>query len=239
MALATVLVSVTDKPYLRVMSIADLESHERPRERLLAMGADSLTERELLALVLRSGRQDEDAVGLAASLLAEYGGVRGLASALPEELVRRSGVGVAKSASIVAAFRLGRLVSTTHGVPMKLASGQDVATAARPHLDGARRERVVVLICDSSNRLRWVERVSEGSIDRSLVSVREVLNAVLRHDGRAFAVVHNHPSGDPTPSEADFETTKALRRGADLVGLRFLDHVVVANDEWRTVTGRR
>ena len=93
-----------------------------------------------------------------------------------------------------------------------------------------RRERVMVLVCDAANRLRRTVIVSEGSIDRSLVPVREILNAVLRHDGRAFAIAHNHPSGNPEPSEADRRATAEVRDAASVVGLRFLGHVVVAGD---------
>jgi DNA repair protein RadC len=95
---------------------------------------------------------------------------------------------------------------------------------------------VVVLVCDAANRLRRTVVVSEGSIDRSLVPVREILNAVLRHDGRAFALAHNHPSGDPGPSDADRRATTEVRAAAGVAGLRFLGHVVVAAEGWRAIS---
>ncbi len=222
--------------------LADLPPHERPRERLLGSGPEALSDSELLALVLRHGRQGESAVSLAASLLAEYGNLDVLAGAHPEELATRSGVGVAKAAALAAAFQLGRRLGRD-GVPLVLRSPHDVATVARRELAGLRRERVLVLICDAANRLRRTVIVSEGSIDRTLVPVREILNAVLRHDGRAFAIAHNHPSGNPEPSEADHRATTDLRDAAKLVGLRFLGHVVVAGSgspdgstrDWRTL----
>ncbi len=207
--------------------LANLPPHERPRERLLGSGPEALSDSELLALVLRHGRQGESAVSLAASLLAEYGNLDALAGAHPEELATKSGVGVAKAAALVAAFQLGRRLGRD-GVPLVLRSPHDVATVARRELAGLRRERVLVLICDAANRLRRTVIVSEGSIDRSLVPVREILNAVLRHDGRAFAIAHNHPSGNPEPSEADHRATVEVRHAARVVGLRFLGHVVVA-----------
>jgi DNA repair protein RadC len=106
---------------------------------------------------------------------------------------------------------------------------------ARDALSGVRRERVLVLVCDGANQLRHTVTVSEGSIDRALVPVREIVNAVLRHDGRAFALAHNHLSGDPEPSEADIRATRDMKTAASAVGLRFLGHVVVAGDEWREV----
>jgi DNA repair protein RadC len=95
---------------------------------------------------------------------------------------------------------------------------------------------LLVLVCDAANRLRRRVVVSEGSVDRSLLPVREILNAVLRHDGRAFAIAHNHPNGDPTPSEADRRATDEVRAAGGVAGLRFLGHVVVAGQDWRAVS---
>lgn len=210
--------------------MAALPEHERPRERLAAQGSGALSDRELLALVLRNGTRGESALDLAGGLLAEYGSLAALAVALPEELERRSGVGAAKAAGLVAAFQLGRRAATPVAIGLVLGSADDVANATKSHLAGRRRERVVVLVCDGANRLCHTVVVAEGSIDRSLVPVREILNAVLRHDGKAFAVAHNHPSGDPTPSHADRQATSELALAAATLGLRFLDHVVVAGN---------
>jgi DNA repair protein RadC len=134
----------------------------------------------------------------------------------------------------VAAFQLGRRGGRCD--PVQLRSPEDVAEIARAELGVARRERLIVLVCDASNRLIRTVTVSEGSVDRSLVPVREILNAVLRHDGRAFAIAHNHPSGTPEPSEADRRATEAVKAAAGLAGLRFLGHVVVTSEEWRAVS---
>lgn len=215
--------------------MAAVPLHERPRERLLARGAGALTERELLAILLRNGTRGMSAIDLASSLLAEYGSLRALATARPEELVAVDGIGAAKAASLVAAFELGRRTDADVE-PIVLRSAEDVARVARRELDGLRRERVLVLVCDAANRLRQTVTVSEGSIDKSLVPVREILNAVLRHDGRAFAIAHNHPSGDPSPSESDRKVTVEMRHAAGLVGLRFLGHSVVSSTSWRSVS---
>ncbi|HEX9682443.1 MAG TPA: DNA repair protein RadC [Acidimicrobiales bacterium] len=215
--------------------LAALPAHERPRERLLAHGVEALTERELLALVLRNGAPGKSAVDLAAELLSGYGSLDVLGAVRPEELASYRGIGVAKAAAVVAALQLGRRAEASPA-PVTLRCPQDVAEAVRLELRDLRRERVVVLVCDGSNRLRRSVVVSEGSIDRSLVPVREILNAVLRHDGRAFALAHNHPSGDPSPSDADQRATEEARNGAKAAGLRFLGHVVVAGDAWCEVS---
>ncbi len=214
--------------------MAAVPAHQRPRERLAARGAEALTESELLALVLRSGKQDVSALELAASLLAEYGGLGALAAARPEELAARSGIGAAKAAGLVAAFQLGRLVDSGE-LPVVLRRPDDVAKVARRELEGLRRERVIVLVCDAANRLQRTVIVSEGAIDRSIFPVREVLNAVLRHDGRAFAIAHNHPSGDAEPSDPDRRATSEVGDAARVVGLRFLGHVVVGDSDVRSV----
>lgn len=215
--------------------MAAVPPHERPRERLVARGAEALNERELLALLLRSGAPGLSALDLAAELLAEYGSLNRLASAEPEELSNMRGIGPAKAASLIAAFHLGNRAEVEPAVPVVLRTVEDVVRVARQEIRQARRERVLVLVCDCRNRLLRRVIVSEGSIDRSLVPVREILNAVLRHDGRSFALAHNHPSGDPQASDADRRSTQAVASAAKVAGLRFLGHVVVTGDKWSAV----
>jgi DNA repair protein RadC len=203
---------------------------------MLRLGPDALSDRELLALVIRSGVRGQNVLDLAQSLLLDNAGLANLFAARPEELARRSGVGVAKAASVIAALHLGRRASVAPQGGLVLRGPSDVVSAARPALEGLRRERVVVLICDSANRLRTNVIVSEGSIDRSLVPLREILNAVLRHDGRAFAIAHNHPSGEVAPSAADVQATREVADAARIVGLRFLGHIVIAGQAWEAVT---
>ena len=223
--------------------MASVPQHDRPRERLLTSGPEGLSERELVAILLRSGTRGASALDVAAGLLAEFGDLGALASARPEELSRRAGIGPAKAVAVVAAFELGRRVGGVGGPPVVLRSVVDVAGVAQRELDGLRRERVIVMVCDSGNRLRRVLTVSDGAVDTSLLPVREVLNAVLRHDGRAFALAHNHPGGDPEPSAADLRTTAHVRDAAGVVGLRFPGHVVVGaaavEPSWRLVSPLR
>lgn len=212
--------------------LADLPEGERPRERLLRLGARALADRELIALVLRSGRRGESALAVAEGLLADYGSIAALARARPEELGRHPGVGPAKAASLAAAFRLGAAATTPPEAGPVVRSAGDAAAIAMREIGGERRECVAVLICDTRNRLSRVERVGEGALDRAPLHVREILNCVLRHDGRAFAVAHNHPSGDPEPGIDDVAAAASLRTAARSVGLRFLGHVVVTRNAW-------
>lgn len=215
------------------MLIRTLRPSERPRERMLAHGVDVLTEHELIALVLRNGTAGKSALDLAAELIAEFGSVQALARARPEELANRAGVGPAKAAALVAAFELSR--RSLRWDPVQLRTAEDVAAIARGELASARRERLLVLVCDAANRVQRVITVSEGALNRSVVCVREVLNAVLRHDGRAFAIAHNHPGGTAEPSEADRRATDLVKSASTTVGLRFLGHVVVTQEDWAVV----
>lgn len=212
--------------------MAEIPQRERPRERLLARGVEALTERELLALVLRNGMNGMSVLDLAARLLADYGSLDALATARPEELAMQPGVGHAKAAAVVAALALGRRLNAAMEERPVLQRPVDVAAIAIRELGAARQERVLVIICDAANRLRQATIVSEGSVDRSLMPVREILNAVLRHDGRSFAVAHNHPGGTAEASAADRSATNDLKAAATVVGLRFLGHLVVAGSEW-------
>jgi DNA repair protein RadC len=215
------------------MLMKSLPPSERPRERLLASGVDALTARELIALVLRNGTAGKSALEIADELIAEYGSIHALARARPEELATRAGIGPAKAAALIAAFQLSR--RSVRSDPVRLQTAEDVATIARGELATARRERLIVVVCDAGNRVLRVVAVAEGALDRSMLPVREILNAVLRNDGRAFALAHNHPGGTAEPSEADRRATRAVMAAAATVGLRFLGHVVVTANDWREV----
>lgn len=208
---------------------------ERPRERLLRDGPAGLSDAELVAILLGSGTSGSNAIETAQSLLSHWGGPAGLAGARAVELAREAGIGPAKASRIVAAFTLvSRL-----GVPRsgdRLTTSAEIASIAQSRIGQERSERVLVLIADTSLRLIHIEVVAAGRAQGCPVPVREVLATVLRHDGSAFALAHNHPSGDPTPSPADVDVTAHVREAAASVGLRFLDHVVVTTTDWRSVT---
>ncbi|MEX1046857.1 MAG: DNA repair protein RadC [Actinomycetota bacterium] len=214
--------------------LASLPANERPRERMATLGPEALSDRELMALVLRNGREGASALDIAGELLAEYGSLHAIAAARLEELTRWPGVGEAKAAALIAAFRLGRRAEQVDGSGLRLRGPADVARIAAQELQGLRRERVIVLVCDGANRLKKVVRVSEGSIDRAMLPVREILNAVLVNDGRAFAVAHNHPSGHTEASQRDARVTSDLAKAATATGVRLLGHVIVGGGRWST-----
>jgi DNA repair protein RadC len=211
------------------------EAFDTPRDRLCHCGVEALSAEELIALVLQRGHRGQGGLETARKLARQLGSMSRLASAEPEELIALSGLTLDEAVALVSCFRLARFAARD-SPPPSLKSAADIAAVAMREIGDATRERVIVLVCDPANHLRRVVRVSEGSVDRVVLPVREILHAVLRHDGRAFAVAHNHPSGDPTPGPEDVRATGRLRAAAGTIGVRFLDHIVVTGNEWRATT---
>ncbi|MCW1248866.1 DNA repair protein RadC [Acaricomes phytoseiuli] len=219
------------------LQITRMTLSDQPRERLLALGASALSDAELVAILLGTGRAGESALQLGHSLLSEWHGVAGLSRADPDELARRPGVGAAKAARLVSSFVLGsRATAPPRGE--KLNSPADIARIAAPLIGYSRNEQVVLLIADGQYQLKRAEVVSQGDATSCSVSVRRVLSLTLRHDGVAFAVAHNHPSGRLEPSSLDAAFTAQLQVAAYEVGLTFLDHVIVAGRDHFSITGR-
>lgn len=219
--------------------VKDVPVTDRPRERLARLGAEALSDRELLAILLHtSGVAGYGVLDLADRLIVEAGGLCALGRASVAELCRPAGIGPAKATIVVAALALSRRIDR-QPVGDRLHSSTAIAAAARPWLQARSRERAIVLTGDHRLRLLGIDVVSEGAADSAPLPIREVLAAVLRRDGAAFAVAHNHPGGDPAPSGADLAATARLRSAAAEVGLRFLDHVILAGTRWRSVTSAR
>ena len=191
---------------------------------------------EWLAHLLGAGDAGPAARAVAMRLLVEFGDAASLAQAHQDELRRVVGMTPNLVRTLLAAFELGRASRRALPRPRVLRSASDIAALVAPDLDPLSDERVVVIVCDARNAVRRVLTVSQGGDDHAAFSVREILGAVLRYQGSAFAVAHNHPSGDPSPSEADRRTTRLIEAGATVVGLRFLDHVVIAASGWSSAS---
>jgi DNA repair protein RadC len=216
------------------MRVTDLPELDRPRERLLKLGAGALSDRELLALILGAGSPGCDAIELASRLISDQAGLRALAGADPHSLTQLVGVGLAKASRVAAVFELGRRSSREPAL-RRINGSADLAVAARPLLTGLRYERVIVIVCNTSGKVIRIMPLTEGATDHCLLPVRDVLAAVLACGGSQFGVAHNHPGGTPTPSPADVQVTSHLRAAAEVVGLVFLDHVILAGDGWQRV----
>ncbi len=215
-------------------TIADLDADTRPRERMARLGRGALSDTELVALLLGSGTSGANAVDLARDLLVIHGGLAGLARLDVAALTRTDGIGLAKASRLVAALELGRRRVVAVDQRAVVRSSQDVALLVAPLLADQPRERVVAVICDGQSKVIAVTVVAEGGAHGASFPVRELLAEVLRRDGSAVALAHQHPGGDPTPSAADVATTRAVVTAAAQCGVRFLDHVVLAGGQWRS-----
>jgi DNA repair protein RadC len=201
-----------------------------PRERAAQVGIECLGDAELLAVLLGTGCAGVPVGLLAATLLEEHGGVGGLARTGIGHLAEASGMGAAKAARVAAAIELGRRATAAAGLDAetKLPDRVAVERWARPWLATIDHEELWVLALDGRHGLRAARCVASGGIHGLHVSARDVLRVALREAASAFVLVHNHPSGDPTPSEQDVEFTRSVAEGAQTIGTPLLDHVVVA-----------
>jgi len=210
--------------------LGELLPEDRPRERLFRYGVEALSDLDLLALVLRSGNRGESALAIARRLRLHYPSVVELADATPQELASVAGIGLARAASICAAIALGRRAdggALVEGRP--IAGSEQVFRHFSSRLSGLKQERSYVVLLDGKGRVMRDLRVSEGSLTASIVHPREVFRRAIREAAAAVVLVHNHPSGDPTPSPEDEALTERLRAAGDLLGIRVLDHVVVGS----------
>lgn len=222
-------------------SIKNWPADERPREKLLASGAEKLTDAELLALIIRTGdsASQQSAVDLARSLLSRFGSLRQLSAASIGELCQQSGIGPAKAAEIQALFQIARRFSDTRLRPGQVyRSSQDAFQHFHERLCDYRKELFFALLLDTKNRLIREVQISEGSLSASIVHPREVFAPVLRESAAAVLFVHNHPSGDPTPSREDIDITNRLKQVGDLMGVRVLDHIIVGNGDYVSLADR-
>ncbi len=202
---------------------------ERPRERLIAEGAQRLTTAELLAIILRTGSRGRSAVDLARRLLRDLNGLGGLEAADPATAAAVTGMGPAKTAQIKAALELGRrlLAEVEQGSHQRIASSQDVLSLCAPRLRGLQHERCDILFLNGGNDVVALETLSEGSLTESPVYVRDIVERANRHHAAAAILVHNHPSGHAEPSAGDRALTEELVQAGDLLRLPLLDHVIV------------
>lgn len=216
-------------------TIKDWPEEDRPREKLLAKGAQTLSEAELLAIILRNGNAStgKSALDYARGLITQFGGLKGIEDASVGELSSVKGIGPAKIAQLKACLEIARRVSSQKwetGQPLR--SSEDVYQHFRENLGREMRELFYVVLLNNKNRKIREVKISEGSLTASLVHPREVFNPVIRESAAAVIFVHNHPSGDPAPSPEDVDITRRLKEVGDVMGVRVLDHVVIGHDRF-------
>ena len=208
--------------------IHDLPAQDRPRERLAANGAEKLSNAELVAILLRTGLKGMSAIHVAEQLLRQFGSLENLARAPLEELRKVKGIGRDKAVTLKAAFTLARKMAEElrHESPV-LDTPERIAELLREEHRQATAETFQVVLLNTRRRLIKVETLSQGTLDTILVHPRDVFRSAITTNAAAIVIVHNHPSGDPTPSEADIKVTRDLIRAGQLLKIDVLDHVIL------------
>jgi len=214
-------------------TVHDLPLSERPRERLSKLGSEALSSQEILALILGRGIKGESVIVTAQKLLSRFGNLKNLASASIEELTQIKGIGPAKAAQIKATFELSKRLENSSSETTKITvkSPEDVVKTARNLLKGKKKEHFLVICLDTRNHLIKTSTVSIGSLDCSIVHPREVFKDAISSSAASVIFIHNHPSGDPTPSEDDIKMTKRLIEAGEIIGIEVLDHIIICDSE--------
>jgi DNA repair protein RadC len=217
-------------------SIKQWPEDERPRERLLRFGADGLSTAQLLAIILRTGGKDKSALELARELLLHFNSVKEIEDASVAEFLKIKGMGIAKIAQLKAAFELGKRLLQSRGNNLSqmpsFKNSKEVYEYYRPKFYGLKKERFLCAMLDAKNRLFKETIVSDGTLTSSPVHPREVFRYAIKEAAASVLFVHNHPSGDPTPSRDDINITERLVKTGEIVGINVLDHLIISENKY-------
>ncbi len=222
------------KGALRRWTMRDTPLSERPRERLVRYGADKLSGEELLAILISRGTAGVPVKDIAHELMVRFGSVAAIAEATVEELKQIPGIGTAKACQLKAAFELARRSQEADGVSERkeLTNPEAVVRLVNPLLAERKKESFFTVLLDARNRHIRTEKISVGSLDATVAHPREVFNPAVHDHAAAIIVVHNHPSGDPTPSGEDIQLTHRIAEAGKVLGIKLLDHVIIAGNNY-------
>ena len=211
----------------RGMTINDLPGRRRPREKMAREGATALSDAELLAIFLRVGVRGETAIEIGERLLRDHGGLAALGSLEIAQLRREHGLGLAKAAQLMASFELGARVARERASLRELDCPRAAFEVFAPQIAHLRHESLRIALLDTRLRVTRLMTLSEGSLNETVAHPRDILHPVILHKSHGFVLVHNHPSGEPSPSRADRDLTSRIARAAELIRVEFLDHVII------------
>jgi DNA repair protein RadC len=212
---------------MRPLKIREMPQDERPREKLLARGAAALTDAELVAILLRIGKVGKNVIEVARDLLQTYGSIEGASRCGVRELKKIPGIGPTKALELVAAFELGKRLTREKLSKQKLDSPELVHELVGAEMRMLRKESLRVLLLDTRYHFKGFEEISLGSVNESIAHPRDVFRPAVIASAYAVIVVHNHPSGDASPSQTDHSLTRRLAEAAELLQIKLLDHIII------------
>jgi DNA repair protein RadC len=211
------------------LRIREMAPEQRPRERLLRHGAAALNDAELLAILLRTGVEGANAIEVARELLARFGSLTAIAHCTVEQLAEIKGIGPAKALHLTAAFGLGHRLAHETLVREQIDRPELVYDLLAGEMRMLQKESLKVLLLDTRHRLMRIEQISLGSLNESIAHPREVFKPAFVYSAHSIIVVHNHPSGDPSPSDTDHRLTRRLSEAAHLLQINLLDHIIIGS----------
>lgn len=215
------------------MMIRDVHIADRPRERLIRQGADSLSNQELIAILLRTGTKQESVLVLANRILSSFDKIQDLKHATIEEMMQVKGVGQAKAVQLLAAAELGKRLYRKHSDGRyTIRSPEDAAAYLMTDMSSLNQEHFVVLFLNVKNEILHKQTIFIGSLNSSIVHPREVFREAVKRSAASIIVAHNHPSGNPSPSPEDIEVTKRLIEAGSIMGIELLDHVIIGDHKF-------
>lgn len=215
------------------LMIRDVHVDDRPRERLIRQGAQSLSNQELIAILLRTGTKQESVLTLANRVLNYFEKLHELRHATIEEIVSVKGIGEAKAVQLLAAIELGRrLAQKQVDTRFTIRSPQDAATYLMPEMSSLQQEHFVVLFLNVKNQVLHKQTIFIGSLNSSIVHPREIFREAVKRSAASIICAHNHPSGNATPSPEDIEVTKRLQEAGYIIGIELVDHVIIGDHQF-------
>ncbi len=221
------------------MKIRDLSHSEQPREKMLKNGVSTLSNAEIIAILLGTGTRDKSAINLAMEILGlDKRGLRFLAHCSPEELLKVNGLGTAKACNLIAAIELGKRLSTAPVEDRhRISCASDISRLFMERLRYENREHFICILINSKGEVIEEFDVSIGDLTSAISHPREVFAQAVRRSASSVAFVHNHPSGDPTPSAEDIATTKRLTEAGNILGIIVLDHIIIGDGTFSSLKG--
>ena len=223
------------------MKVKDLPLDDRPREKLLLRGSQSLSDAELLAILLRTGIKGKSVINISQELIAENENLAVLASKHPSHFIKKDGIGKDKAASLLAAFEISRRILSQNKNPAdkKITSPQDIAEMFIPLLKDELKEKFILICLNSANKIIKHEVISIGNLNSSIVHPREIFKAAIENCSASVILMHNHPSGNPEPSNEDISITKKLVEAGKMLDIPVFDHIILAGNNYTSFVEKR
>ncbi|MGL4874997.1 MAG: RadC family protein [Clostridium sp.] len=215
------------------LKVLDIPKGERPQEKLISFGAESLTDAELLALILRTGIKGENVITLSQRIIAELGGLDGILNASLEDIKKIKGIKDSKGTRILAIVEIARRLKSLRNLEKKkVTKAEDLVEFLYPEMSTLNQEVLKLVVLNTKNQITRVKDVFKGSLNSAIVHPREIFNEALKASAASIIICHNHPSGDPTPSKEDIMITKRISSCGELLGINLTDHIIVGDNKY-------